>query len=155
MSSAVQRQMDLRDPRYRPTTDTNAAMALLDLSADEVLALVDSGDLAGFNIAVDANGRRELRILASSIAHYHNTLGSRPVALDFEKVVKAILPHNKPVISGVELQRMLNCDSGHVINLLLARELEAVKGTSWGAGRGNTASVTRASVIEFLRRRLL
>jgi hypothetical protein len=155
MTTAIQRQMDLRDARYRPAADTNAAMRDLDLTADEVIALTESGDLVGWNIAVDPTGRRELRILSASVAHYHDTLGSRPQRFTFEQMLGRVLLHTKPVIASTEVQRALNCDSGHVINLIEAGELAVVRGTDWGRGRGNVASITRASFVEFLRRRQL
>lgn len=155
MPATLQQQMDLRDARYRPTVDTNAAQALLDLTADEVIALTESSDLIGWNIAVDADGRRELRLLSASVAHYHDTLGSRPLRMSFEQMLGKILLHAKPVLASTEIQRALNCDSGHVINLISAGELQVVPGTDWGRGRGNVASVRRASFTEFLRRRQL
>ncbi|HXE41389.1 MAG TPA: hypothetical protein VN516_00080, partial [Candidatus Baltobacteraceae bacterium] len=60
---AIQTKMDLRDARFRPLGDVNAAMRDLDMSAPEVDALLDIQLLLGFNIAVDPDGRRELRVL--------------------------------------------------------------------------------------------
>lgn len=149
----VQRQMDLRDPRYRPMAGVNAAMRDLDLTAVEVTALLDGGDLIGWNIAT-GEARREIRVLTDSLAHYQRTLGSRPYPFEEGKVLRLILPHDKPALSGVEIQRAFNCDSGHVINLIEAKLLKIVPGTDWQRGPGGSPSVTRTSVIEFLKRRL-
>jgi hypothetical protein len=153
-SRAVQRQMDLRDPRYRPMANVNTAMRDLDLSAEDVGALVESGDLMAFNIALNPQGRKELRILTASIAHYLQTLGSRPFPHTLHSQLSTILPHDKPMLSGVEVQRALNCDSGTVINLVEARALKLVPRTDYGAGRGCTPSITRESFIAFLKARL-
>lgn len=149
----------LDDERFRPVMKVNGAMWALDRTALEIDALLDLGveGLIGFNVSTSPgeSARRELRILARSIEHYRLTGGMRPLRMTFAEVRRLMLPHDKPVISGVELQRSLNCDSGHVINLIEAGRLATVPGTTWSQGRGCTASVVTESYVSFLKQRLL
>jgi hypothetical protein len=150
--------MDLRDARFRPLVNANAAMAMLDVDALEVDNLIDLGMLAGFDIST-AQNRKELRVLTRSIEHHKTTIGSRAfITIEsgtWEKIFKLLLPHEKPVMSGVELQRSMNCDSGHVLNLIGAKLLIVAKGTDWQRGPGGSPSVLVASYEKFMKGRML
>jgi|SRR6185312_15857974 len=150
---AIQTKMDLRDARFRPLGDVNAAMRDLDMSAPEVDALLDIQLLLGFNIAVDPDGRRELRVLTRSIEHFRETFGSNRLQLKWSEIFKLILPHDKPVVTGLEIQRGLNCDRGHVENLCNAKLLKVI--TEAQPGPHGSPTITRASYEAFMKGRML
>jgi len=162
----MQGHFDLRDARFRPVIMAADVCARLpDVDLDDVETMLANGMLIGFNIAVDAtprrgtqtdpNPRRELRVLVRSVEHYQGTGGMRALILPFSQIFQLMLPHDKPVITSAELQRSMNCDSGHVINLIWAGLLKIVPGTDWSQGRGCTASVQMASYGAFLKARQL
>lgn len=157
MPSSLQLRFDLRDARWRPVLDVNGAQAALDLEAEEVIDKLDLGQLVGFNIALDRNGRRELRILAASIEHYRVTLGSRPFELSWPKIFRLIIPHDKPVIAGTEIDRGLNCDPDHRLNLIRAERFRLADPRAevkWRRGPGGAPAVSRDSFERFLISRL-
>ena len=162
----IQTRLDLRDPRRRPMIGMNGAMNLLDLDAWEIEPLLERrgekptayGRLIGFNIAVDETGRRELRFLTESLEHFLASLTNPklcPYYPTWPQILKLVLPHDKPVITGVELSAALNCDSQHVLNLLDARLLKLVPGSDpMRRGPNGSPALTRASFEDFLDRRL-
>jgi len=123
------------------------------MSGDEIRALLDEGKLFGFNIAASNTGRSTVRILTNSIEHYGAT--KKPFPAAWPEVFKLILPHSNAAVPGTELQRCLNCDSGHVLNLVRGGFLRVVHGTAWRRGCGGSPSVTRESFEAFLKGRQL
>lgn len=140
----------------------------LDVTAEDIEALIDLGYLVVFDISVTLEARsplmshrRELRFLTRSIEHYRLTLGMRRLELTWPQIVQLIAPREKTTLAGVEIDAALSCDPNHRMNLIRAGELESSRGrgkvraTPWSRGRNCGAQVTRDSLEEFLRRRKL
>jgi hypothetical protein len=123
----------------------------LDASADEVRALLDHGQLIGFNIGVRARNRTTLRVLTSSLDHFWAT--GTPLPLAWPDIFRLISPRGSRFLPGVEIQRCLNCDEGHVAAMIRAGHLEPVKHSR--QGRNGSPIVTRGSVESFLKKRKL
>jgi hypothetical protein len=157
MNSSAQLPLpNLRDARWRPLADTDGVKWALDISSEEVEHLIDLGFVVAFNIAVEGRvGRREFRFLTRSIEHYRATLGSRRLDLSWAQIFRLIVPHEKPVIIGTEIDAALNCDPDHRQNLIRADRLKIVDGTRWRPGRNGAPVVTRASFETFLKGRQL
>ena len=136
----------------RPTGCLNTAMRDLDKSADAIRALLDAGQLIGFNIAVSRAGRAEWRILTRSIEHYRATGGIKPLILEWPEVFQLILPCPQHFVAGVAIQRGLNCDRSQVQNLIAAGALAIARGAR--PGPGGSPIITRASYEAFLLERL-
>jgi len=149
----AQLSLNLHDARWRPVVAVNGTMAALDLNALEVDELIDLGFLIAFNIAVDPDGRRELRILTRSISQYQAS--GRKFRMELPALLKLLTPHSKPTITGLEIQRSLNCDCEHVTNLLRANQIAVAPGTNWQRGPGGSPCVTSASYETFLRTRII
>lgn len=157
MNSAAQLSLpNLRDARWRPLADTDGVKWALDISSEDVEGLIDLGNLVAFNIAVDGKtGRREFRFLTRSIEHYRATLGSRLLDLSWAQIFRLIVPHDKPVILGTEIDAALNCDPDHRQNLIRADRLQIVQGTNWRPGRNGAPIIMRDSFERFLKGRQL
>ncbi len=141
-------------PRSRPMISLDGAKAWLDLNEDEVVGLVEEGELEGWNIGT--GGRRVVRLLCRAIERYlryQRRRRKRPPAFTFEELVAQMLPHERPVLDGKELQRVFNCSSTHVIRLITANQLKPNPGSFWRAGPNGSPVVTRESVVGVLRRR--
>lgn len=165
MFSPAELSLRLRSPRWRPLADTDCIKWALDVSTEDIEQLIDLGYLVVFDIAVALESRsplmshrRELRFLTRSIEHYRLTLGMRRLELTWPQIAQLIVPPEKKLLTGVELDAILSCDSNHRLNLIRAGELELPhdrRKTSWRRGRNRGPIVTRESLDEFLRRRKL
>jgi len=131
--------------------DLNAAMRDLDMNADQVRALLDEGKLVGFNIATNETGKKNLRLLTMSIHHYCET--GKYLAMEWPEIFHLVLPHDRLFVRGMEIQRSLNCDQGHVQNLIKTEHLQCVKKSQ--RGPGGSPMVTRGSLEAFLKGRML
>jgi hypothetical protein len=136
----------------RPLGDVNSAMRDLDMNADRVRALLDQGTLIGFNISVKNSGCCVLRVLTQSIEHYRATGGRKPLVLEWPEIFRLILPHKKLFVRGYEIARSLNCDRGHVENLIAARLLVASRKAR--SGPNGSPIITRGSFENFMIGRL-
>ena len=155
LPSAIQTQLGLRDPRFRPLSDVKTVLRDLgefDIDAEQIRALVEQRVLIGFNIAVDDLGRCELRVLTKSIEFFRATNGRKYHELEWEKIFRLVVPHKKPVLTGLEIRRALICDRGHVENLILNRQLTAVKKAQ--CGPGGSWVISRESYEAFLKGRM-
>lgn len=156
----AQRQLKLGDPRYkRPTMSVDAAKGILDCTEDDILAMVEEqGALVAWNIAIPGAERRELRLLTQSVSEYlrdnpdHSDCFHTTICPDY--AIQLVLPgHNKPFVTGLEVQRCLNCGSTHVINLVSAKALTTLG--PWRRGPGGSPNISRESFAAFLKSRLL
>jgi len=151
---AIQTQLGLRDPRFRPLSDIKTVLRDLgefDMDADTVRTLIETGAMVAFNIAVDLSSKAYLRVLTRSIEFFRASGGTKYHDPEWSSIWRWIVPHDKPVVTGLEIRRALLCDRGHVENLILARELTAVKKSQ--CGPGGSWVVTRKSFEEFLKER--
>lgn len=136
----------------RPLAAISVAMAELDLSADRVRCLLDDGTLAGFDISPRPGRRACVRLLSASIDHCRKT-GGKPFVMDWPVLFKLVWPYMRPNLRGIELARCLNCDRGHVENLILAGQVKAI--TAARPGPHGSPEITRASFEAFLKGRML
>jgi hypothetical protein len=152
----IQTQLGLRDPRFRPLSDVKTVLRDLgefDMDAEQVRDLTEQRVLIGFNIAVDDLGRCELRVLTKSIEFFRTTKGRKYHELEWPQIFRQIVPHQKPVVTGLEIRRQMICDRGHVENLILNQKLTAL--TKSQPGPGGSPTIARASYENFLKGRML
>jgi hypothetical protein len=135
----------------RPLGCIHLVMRDLDVDANRVRELVEQGSLIGFNIAVKTTSRRDLRILGKSVENYKQT--GKPLDLEWPEIFQSIIPHDKPFVHGLEIQRGLNCDPGHVENLIANGYMVVSRKSR--PGPGGSPIVTRDSFDHFLSGRLL
>ena len=152
MPTSIQSRLELGETRFRPLGDTITAMRDLDMNADEVRSLVQLGYLIGFNIAVSDVMRMELRILTKSVEQFRMFKTKRVCELEWPQIFRLIVPHQKPIVTGLEVQRGLNCDRGHVENLILGNNLFVLKKSA--PGPGGSWTISRQSYENFLKGRL-
>ena len=148
-------------PRYkRPTMTVDAAKGILDLTEDDVRALVDTGALVAWSISTPGAERPELRILTASVAEFlrDNTDGSPDFASTIQPAtaIAALVPkHDKPFLTGPEVKRTLNCGRQHLTNLVDANALAQLPGTQYRRGPKGWPVISRDSFIAFLRTRMI
>lgn len=150
----TQRRLPIKLELECPLLDINAARGALDLSADDILALIDNGLLAwAWDIGLGA--RSEVRILAKCVRGFQASNSSCGLAADsFEKTIGYILARDtKPFIEGVRLTDLLNCHRHLIIDLIHEGDLKVLPGTSWRRGRDGTPAITRESIIQFFKQR--
>ena len=179
---SVQAKLARGDTKFRPLGSLNSAMRDLNMDAGEVRVLVELGYLVAFNIAVRSGaeqvretrpvcargtgpgpyawvppGRRrcksELRILTRSLELYRLLKTKRVCDLEWPQIFRLIVAHERPVVKGTEIQRILNCDRGHVANLVRADQLKALRKSRRGCA--GTWGISRESFEQFLKKRLL
>lgn len=143
----------------RPLMSSEAAEELLDVNRAQLNALVDCGKLAW---CWDVSARRqriELRILTASVVEF--ATGSLLPAigatrnLGFANILPLVLPHVRPLIRGVELQRLFACSADAVRDLYSAGELVRIHENLPATGVNASSRYTRESVARFLERRRL
>ena len=71
--------------------------------------------------------------------------------MEWPQIFRLIVPHQKPIVTGLEVQRGLNCDRGHVENLVIAGHLTALKKSA--PGPGGSWTISRPSYEAFLKGR--
>jgi hypothetical protein len=140
----------------RPLVSVNTAMAALDKTEDEVLALCEEGRLTAFNIAARGSRSRELRILTASIGDVEQGRPARdPLEkTEWERIIDAILPSRAQTPSAVYLARRFNCGSEHIKNLVKGGSLHRV-GKLGRPGPHGSQKILRASVTAFFERRVV
>ncbi len=153
LPTSIQVRLELGETRFRPLGDTITAMRDLDMNAEEVRSLVQLGYLIGFNIAVSDLSKAELRILTRSVEHFRTLKHKRVCDMEWAQIFRLIVPHQKPIVTGLEVQRGLNCDRGHVENLVIAGHLTALKKSA--PGPGGSWTISRASFEAFMKGRKL
>ena len=137
--------------RSKPLLPVRAVMGLIDLNDDQVLALIEDGQLAwAFDVRLDPKrGRkRELRILPAAVSAY---LRGERCSLEWSDVLPLLLPHDEPVILSRDITRVLNVSGTHTYNLA-SRKL-IVPCSTWRRGPGGCGRFTTKSFIEFLKAR--
>lgn len=152
----IQAQLGLRDPRHRPMSTVQTALRDLgqyDIDGDTIRALIESGCLVAFNIAVRLDTKPEHRILTKSIEFFQANQGRKYHELEWPQIFRLIIRHQKPVVTGLEIRRALICDRGHVENLILAKELAPLKKSQ--SGPGGSWVVSRDSFEGFMKKRML
>ena len=166
MTTAPQLSFDLRIPTRRPLLPLKAAMWFLDRNEDELLALIQSGQIGfAFDLRREGAARMLLAVWRGSAVKYRvDEQKSEEMAWQYskfypgaatglEEVLHDILPE-RPALRSVEVKNLFTCNQGHLANLIADGAL-AVDGRRAVAARGPLSSpwITRASVAEFLTRR--
>jgi hypothetical protein len=137
--------------RSKPLLPVRGVMSLIDQTEDQVLSLIEDGQLAwAWDVALDPRlGRaRELRILPAAVAEY---LRGRTCSLEWPAVLSLLLPHDKPLILGTEISRVLNCCCTHTY--ALARRKLIVPCSTWRRGPGGAGRFRTDSFVQFLKDR--
>ena len=157
MIAPVQTFLPIRCELKRPTCDLACARALLDLHENEIKDLAEQGIFPTWNISrlvapeSDEGGTRsERRFLTRALRDWAE---GRPVTRDEDFIIRLLYGKEKPFILGKYFCQAWNCDSGHMINLVVDGTLKIVKGTDYGQGRGCTPCITWASALAFLKDR--
>lgn len=152
---STQLQLPIALPISRPLLPLEVVMVLLDRNEDDVLALIDTGELSwAWDIRTPAADRREIRVWRDDVLRHldRTSRGIRPAdPLPLDQVMTAILPHSRPEIRSTEIQRIFSCSSSHVLNLVQAGCLAGLNAP--GTGPNGFVRVTRLSVIQFLQLR--
>jgi hypothetical protein len=163
LAKPVQREFDLRLSANRPLYPVKAVMALLDRDEKQIAALIEMGLLLwAFDISrASAEHRREIRILRKSVVDYATgvlpqqgwrDLRKDPVSkTEWNEVIKLILPSRDVRCS--ELARKFFCSTTHILYLLEDGSLQPAPMPFRKAKE--SPIVMRASVVEFLRRRIV
>lgn len=154
----TQSTFKLRDPRYQhPLCAMPTAKGLLGLAEEEVGELVDCGTLAAVDIRHPGAAKRELRILTASIAAQQQEQAMEWPPERVAATVLAGLKHEKPFVSGLEVQRLLNCGRQHATNLILAgREgLPHAPNARPRRGPGGSPMVAREDLAKWLEARVV
>jgi hypothetical protein len=138
--------------REFPLIPLATAMRDLGLAAHEIRALIDLGYLVAFNIAA-SDHRPELRILADSVRHFKTSGGRGTYAPAWPALVRELLPPPAPTITGIEIQRALNCDRSLVQNLVDTGHLVQIRPAF--PGPGGSRVIGRPSLETFLQSRQL
>lgn len=127
---------------------------LVDYTEDQILtfafAMSNGLPMLGpvWNIATANAKRAERRVLMVCVRAFK---GGRVLAVKPAEAMDLILgkPTVRTWLTGTELQRRLNCSSGHIMNLLAEQAITALK-NDWRPGRGGSPAITRDSIIKFL-----
>jgi hypothetical protein len=157
-----QLHLPIKDPRYkRPTMCVEAAKGSLDLSEDEIVAMVETGALVAWNIAHPQADRRYLAILSASVAEYQAALKAGTVGDCYhsticpDEAINLLLPrHDKPFVLGTEVAEIFNCGSTHVMNLIEAKALLILPRSTYRRGPGGSPCISLASFVQFLQNRM-
>ena len=167
-----QTNMDLRDARYvLPVMPVATAKGVLSLTEEEIVELIDEGNLAAWDIRSEASARPEYRILTNAVRHYADQrnaeLGRLAGVFEPETAISLVLsfldaPHSPPLHStlvpfytGAEIKRALNCCRQHLIDLVTEDALPQMPNTHFRRGPGGWPVIARASFQNFLERRIV
>ena len=155
ISAPTQLRLPIDLPISRPLIPMKAAVVLLDRSEDEVLALIDLGELTwAWDISSEAAERREVRIWRESLlCHMQNDAGLRDshAKLPEASVLNFLLPHSGEEIRSTHLQRLFTASQGHIQHLIDQKLLHGLNDPK--TGRNGYVRVTRASFLAFMRSR--
>ena len=134
----------------RPMVDLGAAMAMLDLSEQQLRREIERGRIKwAFNLGVGT--RNHVQLLVRSLAKYGNRGIIQPATP--EGVADMVLPPESATsgtVRGTELQFALNIRSQHVARLLEAGLIEKTVESQSYQGRTGSPTITRESVVRLL-----
>jgi len=137
----------------RPMVDLGAAMAMLDLSEQQLTREIERGRVKwAFNLGVGA--RHHVQILVRALAHYTDRTVILPVTV--QGVADMVLPPESAAsgtVRGTELQFALNIRSQHVAKLIEAGLVDEASESQAGRGRFGSPTITRESVVRLLASR--
>ncbi|TAL06140.1 MAG: hypothetical protein EPO07_02310 [Verrucomicrobia bacterium] len=145
----------------RPLVNLWTAVAALDRSSYEVLALIEEGRLRfAWNIALRGDGQRDVRILTQSLFEFQNNQAAPSISADedFQRAVKLIFPavsHTRGVatVRAATIYKKFSVSSCHVLSLAEQGTLRLLAGTVQRPGPDGSPQIEFNSVVEFLARR--
>ncbi|MFO1499177.1 MAG: helix-turn-helix domain-containing protein [Verrucomicrobiota bacterium] len=136
----------------RPLLAMPACITLLDCTSDQVCAWIDSGELLySWDIRTANARKREIRVWIMSVLAKQYRLPQPSET--HEQVLSALFPEAVQQVTSTQIQRVLSASQDHVARLIEAGLLKGMNEPK--RGRGGAVMVTRHSVIEFLRERLI
>lgn len=166
MVATRQRQPELRLRDARLAQRMMAISAVRDaLEEDEntIDDLIRDGWIGwAWDIKTRAATRREVRVLARCVAdvkpHLVHYTGWNPAPEELPgyslgQVVGMLFGKERPFVTGKEFYRAFNCDSGHMINLVLEKSLARLPQTDWRRGPGGSPVIGWASLVRFIEER--
>jgi hypothetical protein len=136
--------------RSKPLLPLRGVCSLVDKDENQVLELLESGEIAwAFDVALaQRRGRkREMRVLPAAVADY---LKGRPCELDQPTVFSLLLPDG-PTIPANQIARTLNVSVDHVYHLIDRKQIIACP--TRRKGPGGSGRVAMTSFIKFLQKR--
>jgi hypothetical protein len=136
--------------RSKPMFSVRGVCSLIDVNEDKVLKLIQDGSLAwAWNVAVNRKRghNRELRVLPAAVADY---MHGRPCKLTWADVFSLLLPDG-PIVTSLEIYRMLNVSGDHLYNLVRGKQIICC--STWGRGPKGKARFATVRFIEFLQAR--
>ena len=137
--------------RGKPLLPVRGVCSLIDKSEDFVLALIEDGKIAwAFDVSLRGPERgrsKELRVLPAAVADY---MHGRPCELTWASVFSLLLPDG-PIVTSLEIYRMLNVSGTHLYNLVRAKQI--VPCSTWRRGPKGKAQFAVVGFKEFLRAR--
>lgn len=181
LTSPRQLSLGLWLPNGRPMFHLKAVVTILDLREDDVLALIETGELSwAWDIRSRDAERRDVRVWRDSVLSFldskrvgHSVAHpfSEPVtptqnglpkrvghsvatghqALTEDKVLSSLFPHSGAEILSTEVQRMFSASQDHIRNLVQQELLAALN--AYSRGPYGYVRISRASVLTFLRSR--
>lgn len=133
-------------PPYRSVlVDVHTVVTLWSLPPATVLAMIECGQIRwAWDVSVPAGAAREVRVWLRELFAAELSRG-----LDVKAVIESVVGHStEPRLRGQTVVRTLQVSTQTVHNLVAAGELK-------GAVEERVLWVTRASLVEFLLRRLI
>lgn len=134
----------------------DTACGILSLDEDDIMELIQSGNLAwAWDVGLGKH-RADVRVLAKCVRGYYTRrldcgLAAAPMA---EIIGRILAREKKPFIAATRMYGLLQIKGALTYDLLAAGELQTVKGSSAPRpGRGGSASITKESVVSFLTHR--
>jgi hypothetical protein len=136
--------------RSKPLLPVRGVMSLIDVDEDQVLRMVEEGELDwAWDVSSDPKRAhsKELRILPACVAAH---LRGESRSLEWADVLRLLVPEG-PVILSKNISRILNVSSTHLYNL--ARRKQIVPCSSWRSGPDGCARFPVKSLVQFLQTR--
>ena len=145
----------------RPLVNLWTAVAALDRSSYEVLALIEEGKLRfAWNIALRDVGSRDIRILTQSIVEFQNCQPAPRLsdAEDFQRAVKFIFPAvsyscGVATVRAATIYKKFSVGHSHVLKLVDQGSLRRLEGTACRPGPNGSPQIEFSSVLDLLKRR--
>lgn len=136
---------------FNPLLTPEGAGELLDETSRQALdALLLNGTLRAVNIALSTDTARTVRYWRWSCERHVCPAIKRALARHGEPSLETLLPHSRPSLWRLEVERFLACSDRHVLNLVEAGLLAARKD-----GSVKLVRIERASLLHFLRTRAI
>jgi hypothetical protein len=118
---------------------------------DEILAMIEDGSLLyAFDLSLEPKlaKQRALRVLPHCVDDF---IAGRSCEFEWPAVARLLVPHDHPILTGLEVQHVCNVSCAHVTALIRRKFLTAVK--NGRPGPGGSPRITTESFLRFLQDR--